>query len=465
MARGKELRAATSTPAAMAPQVPALNMNFTHTDKFSNAIIQRAVTEIRNCPDGDKHNVLIKEAYTLGGHIAGGSIDENTAIHALKSAIDSRDCFDYKAAYVTIEKGIEKGKQEPITNVTQPKYNSTMTKPTTPAQAPQENIFLIRTMNQCLIDAKARPIPKKLFSNFWNEGEIAVLFSGTGAGKTILSVQIADAITTGKSSNGFQCEIDPQMVLYFDFELSEKQQEKRYSNNYEDHYHFSDLLKRIEIHPDAEDFSDESLYHSIEATIEATGAKILIVDNITYLKNNLETSKDALPLMKHLKRLKKKHNLSILALAHTPKRDLTRAITVNDLAGSSQISNFTDSIFTINFSAKDASLRYLKEIKTRQSEKIFDSDNVITCEIGNDHNFTALKMISFCKESEHLREVSEDQKTEIEIAIIELKRANPSKSLRAIAQELGISKNKVDRVLKALSQTGTAGTASNPYEY
>jgi len=69
MASLEQLKAATPTP-AMAPQVPALNMNFTHTDKFSNAIIQRAVTEIRNCPDGDKHNVLIKESYTLGGHIA-----------------------------------------------------------------------------------------------------------------------------------------------------------------------------------------------------------------------------------------------------------------------------------------------------------------------------------------------------------------------------------------------------------
>ena len=35
-----------------------------------------------------------------------------------------------------------------------------------PEQATKENIFLIRTMNQCLIDAKTRPIPKKLFSYF-----------------------------------------------------------------------------------------------------------------------------------------------------------------------------------------------------------------------------------------------------------------------------------------------------------
>lgn len=406
------------------------------------------------------------------------------AADANRFGIDENDTLNYLMQYhergftgKEIEQAVrsaykntnEHGTKEFKAHVSQPNYQmtTTMSKPTVkPSQAKRENIFLIRTMNQCLNDAKARPIPKRLFSNFWNEGEIAILFSGTGAGKTILSVQIADAITTGKSSNGFQCEIPPQQVLYFDFELSEKQQQKRYSNNFEDNYQFSDLLKRIEIHPDAEDFTEEGLYYSIEDAIETTGAKILIVDNITYLKNNLETSKDALPLMKHLKRLKKKHDLSILALAHTPKRDLTRAITVNDLAGSSQISNFTDSIFTINFSAKDTSLRYLKEIKTRQSEKIYDSDNVITCEIGNDHNFTALKMVDFCKESEHLREVSEDEKTGIEAAIIELKRANPSKSLRDIARELNINYQKVNRTLKkvdSLLHNVTSVTTSKPY--
>jgi len=47
-----------------------------------------------------------------------------------------------------------------------------------------------------------------------------------------------------------------------------------------------------------------------------TGAKILIIDNLTYLKNETEKAKDALPLMKHLKALKSKYRLSILAIMY-----------------------------------------------------------------------------------------------------------------------------------------------------
>ena len=67
-------------------------------------------------------------------------------------------------------------------------------------------------------------------------------------------------------------------------------------------------------------------------------AKILIVDNLTYLKTQAtETAKEALPLMKRLKQLKIKYDLSILALAHTPKRNLCNPLTKNDLAGSKNL--------------------------------------------------------------------------------------------------------------------------------
>ena len=56
----------------------------------------------------------------------------------------------------------------------------------------------------------------------------------------------------------------------------------------------------------------------------------MIIDNLTYLKNETEKAKDALPLMKHLKALKRKYGLSILALAHTPKRDATKQLSRND---------------------------------------------------------------------------------------------------------------------------------------
>src|SRR5690606_40367234 len=113
-------------------------------------------------------------------------------------------------------------------------------------------------------------------------------------------------------------------------------------------------------------------------------AKILIIDNLTYLKNETEKAKDALPLMKHLKALKSKYGLSILALAHTPKRDLSKPITRNDLQGSKMLINFCDSSFAIGESFNDKHLRYIKQIKARNTEIIFDSENVGVCQIRSE---------------------------------------------------------------------------------
>jgi hypothetical protein len=85
--------------------------------------------------------------------------------------------------------------------------------------------------------------------------------------------------------------------------------------------------------------------------------------------------------MKHLKALKNKYGLSILALAHTPKRDLSKPITRNDLQGSKMLINFCDSSFSIGESSSDKNIRYLKQIKARNTEIIYDTENVCVCQI------------------------------------------------------------------------------------
>ena len=67
-------------------------------------------------------------------------------------------------------------------------------------------------------------------------------------------------------------------------------------------------------------------------------------------------------LMIQLNNLKKRYGLSILVLAHTPKRSLDCPITSNDLAGSKRLYNFFDSVFVIGKSALDGGLRYVKQL-------------------------------------------------------------------------------------------------------
>lgn len=313
-----------------------------------------------------------------------------------------------------------------------------------------KGLFTVRTAEQWIEQAKTRPTPKMLFGEFWFEGELCILFADTNLGKSILAVQIGDSISRGVHIPGFKLETLKQPILYFDFELSDKQFENRYSHDFTDHYKWDSNFLRVEINPDAaipesQTFEDY-LNLSLEQSITETGAKVLIIDNITYLKNETEKAKDALPLMKHLKALKSKHNLSILALAHTPKRDLSKPITRNDLQGSKMLINFCDSSFAIGESHTDKNLRYLKQIKQRNTEQIYDAENVCVCQINKPLNFLLFEFVGFGKELDHLRLHTEKDKESLNGKVIELNQQG--RSLREIGAELGISHMKVKRILK-----------------
>ena len=313
-----------------------------------------------------------------------------------------------------------------------------------------KGLFTVKTASRWIEQAKTRPIPQMLFGEFWFEGELCILFADTNLGKSILAVQISNSISRGEQIRGFKLETPKQPILYFDFELSDKQFENRYSIKFEQHYSFDNNFIRVEINPDAiipetQTFEDY-LNYSLERSIAETGAKVLIIDNLTYLKNETEKAKDALPLMKHLKALKNKYGLSILALAHTPKRDLSKPITRNDLQGSKMLINFCDSSFSIGESHSDKNLRYLKQIKQRNTEQIYDAENVCVCQIDKPLNFLLFEFVNFGKEWEHLKQHTEKDKENLNEKVSELKQQG--RSLREIGAELGISHMKVSRILK-----------------
>jgi len=310
-------------------------------------------------------------------------------------------------------------------------------------------LFLVKTANRWIEGAKQRPIPKMLFSEFWFEGELCILFADTNLGKSILAVQIGDSISRGEYIPGFKFEAIKQPVLYFDFEMGDKQFEARYSNNFQNHYQWNEKFFRAEVNPESDlpksfQSIEQYINHSLEYSICDTRAKVLIIDNLTYLRNETEKAKDALPLMKHLKALKNKYQLSILALAHTPKRDLSKPISRNDLQGSKMLINFCDSSFAIGESSQDSKIRYIKQIKARNTEIIFDSENVITCQIDKPINFLGFEFIGFSTEREHLRQQTDTDKENMKARIIELKAAG--RSLRDIGSELNISHMKVKRI-------------------
>lgn len=300
----------------------------------------------------------------------------------------------------------------------------------------QIGMLEIKTANRTIREAALRPDPDALYLTLWYEGEVCCLFSDSNLGKSILAMQIAAQIA------------ETRKVLYFDFELSDKQFQLRYSDEQGNLNVFPDNLFRVEINRESLDVSnfEETIIMDIEQAALQTGSKVLIVDNLTYLCVASEKGDAAAILMKQLMALKKKHDFSMLILAHTPKRSLFNPITQNDLAGSKKLFNFFDSVFAIGKSAKDSNLRYIKQLKVRYGNYTYDSDNVIVSAIEKIGSFLQFINIGYATEKEHLKEPSEkDVSQEIE-NIKQL--SGQGKSIREIAKELNISKSKVGRILK-----------------
>jgi hypothetical protein len=239
-------------------------------------------------------------------------------------------------------------------------------------------------------------------------------------------------------------------VLYIDFELSAAQFGLRYSQGDEDHQ-FSDNFFRAQYNfiPDPPPNVNENdlLIAAIEYKVKQAKATVLIIDNITCLRGGTENSAVALSLMKSLKALKTDHNLSVLVLAHTPKRrNATQPISADDLHGSKLLINFADSAFAIGKSTLDTDLCYLKQIKQRNTRQRYGSDNVCLCRIQKPGSFLHFTFEGNSAERLHLLSRSNAERRQLadKIAILAAK----GFSQREISKQLGIGLATVNRLIR-----------------
>lgn len=319
-----------------------------------------------------------------------------------------------------------------------------------------EQRLKVRTALQRISDARLQEDICPFFDVFFQKGELVITFGDTGKGKSIAAVSLADAISKGQSFLGMQNAYGPTIVLYYDFELSDKQFEKRYSNDRNEVYPFSDNfyidnLDVAEITPDKskKESFETLLIDRIKTDIDSTKAEVVIIDNITFLtSHSAEDSQVALTIMRKLKELKTEKGISILVLAHTPKKTNPSGVTIQDLAGSKHLSNFADGVFALGHSTNDTGLRYFIQVKpSRSGELKYDKENVLVCEIEKKDNFLTLIPKGFSNERELLKQSDADP--EVEEKLVEKAKALKAegKTIRQIADILNLSKSKVGRWL------------------
>lgn len=302
-------------------------------------------------------------------------------------------------------------------------------------------MFQFRTANEWIQEASARPDPVSLWHELWFEGEVCCLFADTNVGKSIYAIQIADSIS------------QKQPVLYFDFEMSDKQFQMRYTDAATGRHHrFNDNFGRLEFNKDSFAPQDlQGIIDQIELQVVERKARVIIIDNISWICNRSESGDAAGELMQLLIGLKRRRGLSILVLAHTPKRNISAPLTQNSLAGSKRIANFMDSMFAIGLSKNNRPYgRYIKQIKVRSCEMKYGETNVIVGMLKKDGDNIYIEHVATDWEKNQLEEPDSDDIRRDEAREEIKRRLMEGESYQSIVSAMKCSMREVASISKKL---------------
>ncbi|MEG0011840.1 MAG: AAA family ATPase [Muribaculaceae bacterium] len=303
-------------------------------------------------------------------------------------------------------------------------------------------LLCIKSANNVMTQPCDTPKPSPLWKNLWHKNELCCLFSDSNLGKSIYATQIANEIAK------------KEPVLYFDFELTDGQFKDRYTDhNTGRPCTFSNNLYRVTNRNDYRYMEPyrNLLIDNIKDAADRTGAKVIIIDNLAFLSNSSHHAPSPIKIMRQLISFKHLYNLSILVVAHTPKRNLSTPLTQNNLAGTKDLLNFFDSAFAIGQSAKDENVRYIKQIKSRQGIITNGIDNVITCTISKERGMLTFTPTGTTDEHTLLAPYSPTQHATLIAQAKQLHHDGISN--RQIAITLGISEGIIRKWLKPQPNT------------
>ena len=310
----------------------------------------------------------------------------------------------------------------------------------------------LQTANKWIEDAKAQPDPEHFYHGMFVEGEITVVFSAPNSGKSLFCIQVAESIARKRK------------VVIVDCEQSSKQFQKRYTNDDTGSTHlFPENLLRAEVDSELLDTvdQDQAILDSVSQAAKE-GIKDVIIDNISFVCVDTEKSQTSVEFMRKMIKLKKKFGLTIIIVAHTPKRDPSRPLLQTDLSGSSKLMALIDAAIAIGVSSQAPHLRYAKHVKFRSGEYPCPADHVALYRLEKVDNYTQLVFQDYGDEKDHLREKNALTEMEDMQEFVNLKAKGMS--LKEISEETGFAKTTIHRKLKKAAEMGVVPTEAPAVE-
>ena len=295
-----------------------------------------------------------------------------------------------------------------------------------------------RKVNEYFASARDFKPPERLFDEFWREGETALFFGEPGTGKSVLAVQIAEAIARGRPIDGFVMPKRRQKVLYVDLKLSTPQFLGRYT--------LVPAAGRIKQPKFSESFyrdrppDCEKLCEWLRETVTKGGFRVVILDDISYLSLTYDGTRETLPVMRELRRLSGDLSISLLVLAGSSSPWRGEAAE-SDLLRSRVLCNAADSVFAIAHHPTLADNRYLIQTRSLNNAVVWNMGNRPCCAMARGED----GFLGFSFDKRFLPELDEETRQ----LICNVRWAKDAgETFRSMAEYMGISRSKAVRLYK-----------------
>lgn len=220
-----------------------------------------------------------------------------------------------------------------------------------------ETVAAGRRANDFLTGAVGAGEPEPLFDEFWQEGELAMMFGAPSSGKSVLAVQIGDALARGGGISLFRAAKGRRRVLYVDLRHTDRQFQMRCTEGRAVHKFPQNLFRD---RPAA----GTDLCEWLRAYISANGIQAVIVDDLSAVRQTHDGTRETLKLMRQLRQIRDEMAVSILVIADSQGKP-GRVVTEADLGRSRVLCSVADSVFALGRGLREAGDHYLVQTRVR----------------------------------------------------------------------------------------------------